>query len=323
MPITVDTRSVPPPERFEYWRSAWLSASLGAYAPLGVTRDDDRPFHARATRWRIGPVEVFRIASRPVSIDHPAHHAVEEPGRLVLITLLHGEFEQIGERPEDRRQLHPGDLLVADAAATHRLVARTATDVLALALPRSAVAVDGPIIVGRSRLDTTSGQGWLLTQCLRSVARGLDNGAITEQDTDVGRSLLVLAGGVLTENARALTREEQAMQDVKAYIENNLGRHDLSPGTIAKATAISVRRLHALFAAEPMTVSRWIQHQRLQRCRAELADPRVLNDSISAIGARWGFINTSHFTTAFRKAFGSSPGAYRTAALAGKALDPI
>jgi AraC-like DNA-binding protein len=33
---------------------------------------------------------------------------------------------------------------------------------------------------------------------------------------------------------------------------------------------------------------------------------------VSAIGARWGFTNPAHFSRAFRQAFGTAPGQYRS-----------
>ena len=58
-------------------------------------------------------------------------------------------------------------------------------------------------------------------------------------------------------------------------------------------------------------MSRWIRHRRLERCRAELADPALAEEPVRAIAARWGLGNASHFAHAFRLAYGCSPQEYR------------
>ena len=59
------------------------------------------------------------------------------------------------------------------------------------------------------------------------------------------------------------------------------------------------------------TVSAWIRSRRLERCRRELADELFADRPVSAIAARWGFLDASHFSRLFRSTFGEAPTDFR------------
>jgi AraC-like DNA-binding protein len=101
------------------------------------------------------------------------------------------------------------------------------------------------------------------------------------------------------------------MAQIHAFIRANLGDPDLTPGAIAAAHHISLRYLNKLFQAEGRTVAGWIRERRLERCRRDLAEPRLDDRTIKAIAARWGFTNSAHFSQAFRSAYGLSPREFR------------
>ena len=92
---------------------------------------------------------------------------------------------------------------------------------------------------------------------------------------------------------------------VQLYIDANLRDPRLSPATIAKANAISLRTLHRMFAATDDSVSAVIRTRRLTRCRADLV--RGTDETVSAIAYRWGFRNMSFFSRLFRERYGVSP----------------
>ncbi|MES9524481.1 helix-turn-helix domain-containing protein [Streptomyces capoamus] len=69
----------------------------------------------------------------------------------------------------------------------------------------------------------------------------------------------------------------------------------------------SGRTSHKLFELEDITVSRWIQQRRLERCRDDLARRQVAHLTIAAVAHRRGFTSASHFSRVFRAAYGVSP----------------
>jgi len=78
---------------------------------------------------------------------------------------------------------------------------------------------------------------------------------------------------------------------------------------------MSERQLHRLFQASGLTVSSWIKQARLERCAADLCDPRQRERSITEIAFEHGFNDSAHFSRSFREFCGSSAREFRSAAL--------
>ncbi|MFF4384997.1 helix-turn-helix transcriptional regulator [Kitasatospora sp. NPDC001547] len=85
----------------------------------------------------------------------------------------------------------------------------------------------------------------------------------------------------------------------------------MTPQTIADAHHISLRRLQQLLAEDDMSPAAWIRRRRLERCRLDLANPRLNARPIQAIAERWGFSDPAHFSRLFRAAYGIPPRDYR------------
>ena len=97
------------------------------------------------------------------------------------------------------------------------------------------------------------------------------------------------------------------LRSVKAWLEDHLCDPGLTLEAIAKANAISLRYLHALFRLDGTSVSSWIWSRRLERSFDMLL--RSDNDALSLteIAYRVGFSSSSHFSTMFRRKFGVRP----------------
>jgi AraC-like DNA-binding protein len=113
------------------------------------------------------------------------------------------------------------------------------------------------------------------------------------------------------ESLQIESRERTLLLRIHAFIEQNLGETDLSPGIVAAAHHVSVRYLHRLFEAQDTTVAAWIRQRRLERCRRDLADPALVAVPVSAVAARWGLPDSAHFSRLFRRAYGLPPAEYR------------
>ncbi|RNG34673.1 helix-turn-helix transcriptional regulator [Streptomyces botrytidirepellens] len=85
----------------------------------------------------------------------------------------------------------------------------------------------------------------------------------------------------------------------------------MTPQAIADAHHISLRHLQQLLAEDDTSPAAWIRHSRLERCRLDLANPRLNTRPIQAIAARWGFTDPTHFSCLFRAAHGVPPRDYR------------
>jgi AraC-like DNA-binding protein len=100
------------------------------------------------------------------------------------------------------------------------------------------------------------------------------------------------------------------------YVAQHLGDPLLSVEKIARAIGLSSGHLQEVFrAGSGTTIAEYVRRQRLARCRRDLADPSLINCSITSIAFRWGFSESSSFSRAFRNAFRTSPRRYRQASL--------
>jgi AraC-like DNA-binding protein len=160
------------------------------------------------------------------------------------------------------------------------------------------------------------GTAGLLSALLVRLADSVDeydaDDAVRVASTVVGLFTTVLAGRL--DRPSAATPEEARrvlLQRIYAFVEERLPDPGLSPATIAASHHVSVRYLYRLFEDEGHTVAGWIRHRRLERCRRDLAEPALLGRPVSAIAARWGFPDPTHFSRVFRAANAVTPREYR------------
>ncbi|KAK1184489.1 helix-turn-helix transcriptional regulator [Streptomyces sp. NBS 14/10] len=92
-------------------------------------------------------------------------------------------------------------------------------------------------------------------------------------------------------------------EDNPAVREQHLADPVLTPQTIAYAHHISLGHLQQLLAEDETSPGAWIR-RRLERCRHDLANPRLNAHPIRAIAERWGFTNPTHFSRLFRATYG-------------------
>lgn len=105
----------------------------------------------------------------------------------------------------------------------------------------------------------------------------------------------------------ALDTHSQVRQKAQAFIESRLSDSNLDIAMVADHCGVSRGHLHVVFAESPLTVGGYIREMRLQRCRDDLMNPALRNQSIIQIGMRWGFTNSVSFSRAYSTRFGVPP----------------
>jgi len=151
----------------------------------------------------------------------------------------------------------------------------------------------------------------------RSVDRGLPHLPAPAQRTAI-RTLLDTIEMLCVHHATRIgawhgVSRAGRLDAILSYLDDHLADPELAPPMVAAAHYMSVRTLHSLAQESGISIAGWIRRRRLERCRADLADPELAGLGVSAIGARWGLPSASHFCTLFREEFGTTPSAYRRA----------
>jgi AraC-like DNA-binding protein len=98
---------------------------------------------------------------------------------------------------------------------------------------------------------------------------------------------------------------------LKNHILMNLRDPELSMSRAAAAVGISTRYASDLMATEQISFRSYVQAQRLEHCKRDLADPAFAARHVSDIAFAWGFNDLAHFSRVFKGRFGASPREWR------------
>ncbi|WP_427925117.1 helix-turn-helix domain-containing protein [Streptomyces sp. cg40] len=322
----MSSEDIPAPDRFQWW----CELTGKDTAPSMISSPNAADFRATLTMAELGPVQLSVHAAPEFRALRTAALVRRSDPERYGISLITANDLWIAQHDRDCR-LDAGDLLLHDTSQPFD--SRVFSGVgpgraVMLHTPKSALPLR-PERLNRllaHRLPGDVGMNAILARFLRSVAGAVVRGEVSEPEMRrLGEVALDLAAAALAAQVDAEdrlapeTRRRALVSRIETFIELNLGDPDLTPGVIAAHHHISLGYLHRLFQPRELTVTAWIRHLRLERCRADLADLRLRLRLVHAIGARWGFRNPADFSRAFRAAYGMPPGDYRRQALASAA----
>ncbi|MBV9424122.1 MAG: helix-turn-helix domain-containing protein [Solirubrobacterales bacterium] len=186
-----------------------------------------------------------------------------------------------------------------------------------LLFPRERALAVCPRLAEPATLPSLEGSGpaRLLVRYMNALAAelpGLDDAAGAAA-ANAALELLRAAVEPSVPTSRSATRAAMR-SEIRRYIQNHLHDPALSPASIARAYAMSVRALHALFEEGETSVACLVRTERLARCLEDLQRPNT--GSVTDIAFRWGFCDAAHFSRVFKRTFGATPSEIRHATLA-------
>jgi AraC-like DNA-binding protein len=313
--IVVDTTQLPAEERFD----AWARASLAVFEPIAVTnRSTAAPFHGRLVRHEIGPLQVLRLSADASAARRTARLvAASDPETVQLMLQLQGVC---AIRQDERAAVVPaGGLSGWHSSSPYEVASDRAFQILIVTCPTALLGRDADRVRrGTARhVDGSAGTGYVAREYVRSVAQVLDAGACSERARDhLAEGLFDLIRALHADDGvRPAARPADRLRTrVDRYIDANLEDRGLTRAAIAREHFISLRQLDRLYADGPGGAAAAIRAKRLDRVRRDLADPSLADRSVYEIAVRWGFGSPSHFSRAFRAAYGQSPTAFRESA---------
>ncbi|MEU5520635.1 helix-turn-helix domain-containing protein [Streptomyces sp. NPDC047860] len=310
------TKDLPVTERF----GSWHDMTARALIPNTIRSDHEADFRASAHMLNLGGVQVSTLVYPSLETRRSVRMIRRsDPGSYQLMLTLRGGHRLLQAGLDTTGG--PGDVMLYDtsrpwhgwAGAGQGTVEGVLVQFPRALLPLPADKLDrltavrlpgregvGAVLSGyltqltASATAYTAGDGAHLATCTLDLLT-----AFLAHHLDAGASVPPQA------HRRALLLE------IRGFIERHLGDPGLSPASVAAAHSISLRSLHRLFQDQELTVAGWIRARRLEHCRRDLTDPLLSSRPVHAVAAAWGFTDPSHFSRAFRAAYGVPPGDYR------------
>jgi AraC family transcriptional regulator, positive regulator of tynA and feaB len=164
------------------------------------------------------------------------------------------------------------------------------------------------------RISVATAPGGALFRLANSLYREADSLSQEEAAAMLEAYFGVLSGCVEVPRTDpgGLGSGDRILACIETFIEGHLAETTLGPMEVAAAVGISVRHAHRLFAKKGCTIGDWIRQRRLERCRADLAAPRLRGRTITDIAFGWGFSESAHFSRSFKQLFGICPRTFRS-----------
>lgn len=295
--------------------SQFRSSVSESFVPLQVTSPLADSFRGMIKAASIDEVHVTDVRAT----EHVVERTPELIGRadrsyFKLSLMLSGT----GLLIQDDREavLQPGDLAVYDTNRPYSLVFGADFRTMVVMFPKHLVALPPEMMAQLTavRISGHEGLGAMIVPYLTQLAGNLEqlSGATGARLTQSAMDLVTtLFTHELDLDTTSNDPHRALMQRIHAHIDSNLASADLSPTSIAAAHFISTRHLHGLFQEQGTSVSTWIRIRRLERCRRDLVNPLFADRPVSAIAARWGFVDAAHFSRTFKAAYEVSPSEFR------------
>lgn len=273
-------------------------------------------FHSQIEAREMSKLGVVDISSSAINVFRRKAHmsSVDTPQYLV-------KFQASGEGLVRQRgqeaHLRPGDFVLCTNTEPYELQFPEHYRQIVLAVPHVVLqqAVRDPDNFLGQRMAAEVGANGLLSQMVRSMGPMLDNmdPLLASKLENNVFDLLATALEHGQTNPRLDNEgvKTEHLFRIKTFIRKHLADPRLCPDWIAKGHDISTRYLHMLFNDENTSVSRYIQRERVEACKACLDDPAMGIYTITEIAFRWGFNDASHFNRVFKTAYGLTPRQYR------------
>ena len=303
--VSCDLRDVETANLTEGWREVLARTYTFGFAVRAAPASGET-FSASTSRCQLGGLALVQtVHDRGDGRRGPAEIAASDPDLLGLLYMRRGT---IGLDFEGKPVvLRAGELVMWDTARRGGFTTFGRVDNHTLVVPRERLAAEAPgyeAMYGRPfRSDHPAAR--LMGSFMGSLMPVLSSLDVAARDA-VAHAALDIARAVLAtrDDPQPRPQTPARLMAVRLYIDANLRDPRLSPATIAKANALSLRTLHRLFEPTDDSVSAVIRERRLSRCHSDLR--RGMDESVTAIAYRWGFRNISFFSRLFRERYGVS-----------------
>lgn len=305
MNIAYSTISVEPFRRFEYW----IDVVCQHCVPASSKQLKDKPFDGQLVVNPVGSVEITKMVAPLHSWSRDEIHLRRGPDDDLWIAYMESGQGILSQGGREAR-LVKGDLVLYDAARPFKFTLETeAEGIYLIRLPRHSLVHRCPgaerltaRVIDNCQVEASPLRSMILqaTTCNFDKMR---SGAAAQ----FGSTLLDLAAITLEfQISSAKPVYERSLYDkMIAYIQKHIEDPDLCLADLAEAHCVSPRTVTRIFASRRQTAISMVWKLRLEAAQEALIEGRARSVTVAAFD--YGFSDVSHFSRAFRKAFGYAP----------------
>jgi AraC-like DNA-binding protein len=310
MDTLYDTRTVPPLDRYEYYRASAASELV----PVAIHGRPPSQLLAMMSGAKIGDfiLEVVTWAADGEAVRQRNERLIRvsdpESYRIFLSATPGVRTEQADHRVE----LGARDIVFYDLSRPSKTTHPTTPaqmEVVMLTFPRALVPIGDATVrplVGTAMPRRLQGRS-LVAQFLIGLAEpaATDDPGLADvlRECAVGliRQRLGKPPGITPHTRRLLYQAR-----INGVLRRHLGNPALDPDEIARQAHISPRYLHTIFQDADLTPMQLLKQLRLHQARHRLQDPALARTHIKDIMSVVGYVRADQFARDFRQAFGVS-----------------
>lgn len=293
-------------------RSAWDNAAQALFPGLSVRVTSAEPLRGSIDHVDLGIAELCAIESAPAEVSYtpdPRHDAAWQHVSLMVQSYGSTAVHHRG----GHARLAQGDMCLIDEREPFRLVTDDYVGILFLRLPRA------PALSRYPHLDRLCGTVLpadeagtrLLSDTLLRLSDVVRNLSELQRAAMVGSVIQML--GVAEAFSTLPESADWRVRRTADFIELNLSVAGLTAEDVARDQGISRRRLDQLMqGAYGRSIAGQLWARRMEQAASDLRDPCKADMPIARIAFANGFEDPAHFTRAFRRRFGTTPGQWRS-----------
>lgn len=287
----------------------WSGAAARAFPGLSLKLPGEVLQQGTIRRVPLAAGELVAIESAPVEVTYrPPSGAYS--AHVSLMMQAHGStrVRQHGRQCE----LAEGDICLIDESSAFRLVGEDTTEIVFLRLPRRATLSRHPQLerLYANALPGSEPGTRLLADTLQRLFA--DAAELDDAQRAAAMDAMLHLLGVVGPLGQLSQAPDWRVCRAIEFIELNLATGGLSAEDVAREQNISRRRLDQLMRETVgHSIAGHLWNRRLERAAADLRDPRRAGTSAAQVAFANGFEDAAHFSRAFKRRYGCTPGQWR------------